>query len=311
MELQHLRSFLAVARGGGYAKAAEALHRTQPAVTAAVQSLEKELRRPLLERRGRRAVLSPAGHALLAEAGPLLDQWEKVSDRLTERLEGDFRGELRIGAGESATLYVLPALLGAFQRKHPHVRLVIHHQRADETLRMIRSGELDFGVRPLTAVPEWAQYRPLRSYKRLAVCAPKHPFGRHRGPVNLQQMAEFPILFPGSQSITRILMEGALSRAGLAYRVGLEAGGWEAIKTYAAAGLGVAVVPDICLRPADRRRLAVRDASPLFGHDAQGIVTRRGAELSRSARAVLKALDPQFPLSENPRGEIRPTRASA
>lgn len=303
MDLQPLRAFLAVARGGGYAKAAEALHRTQPAVTAAVQSLERELRRRLFERRGRRAVLSPAGRALLAEAGPLLDQWEKVPDRLAERLEGGFRGELRIGAGESATLYVLPALLGDFQRKHPEVRLVIHHQRADETLRMLRSGELDFGVRPLTTVPEWAHYRPFRSYKRLAVCAQKHPFGRSRGPVTLRQMAEHPLLVPGSQSITRILMEGALSRAGLAYRVGLEAGGWEAIKTYAAAGLGVALVPDVCLVPADRRRLAVRDASALFGEDAQGIVTRRGTLLSNSAQAVIRALDPHFPFNEDPRGE--------
>ena len=57
MEIQHLRAFLAVASGGGYLRAAEAVHRTQPAVTASIKALERELGIALFERRGRRAVL--------------------------------------------------------------------------------------------------------------------------------------------------------------------------------------------------------------------------------------------------------------
>jgi DNA-binding transcriptional LysR family regulator len=56
-----MRSFLAVASGGGYSRAAETVHRTQPAVTASVKALERELGIALFERRGRRAALTPAG----------------------------------------------------------------------------------------------------------------------------------------------------------------------------------------------------------------------------------------------------------
>ncbi len=111
-----MRSFLAVARGGGYSRAAEAVHRTQPAVTSAVKGLERELGVALFERRGRRAVLTPAGEALVAEAGPALDQWEGLPDRLKERLSGETQGNLRIGAGEAAVLYLLPAILKVFQK---------------------------------------------------------------------------------------------------------------------------------------------------------------------------------------------------
>jgi DNA-binding MarR family transcriptional regulator len=106
MEIQQMRAFLAVASGGGYSRAAEAVHRTQPAVTASVKALERELGIALFERRGRRAALTPAGEALVAEAGPALDQWEGLADRLKERLSGEAQGLLRIGAGEAAVLYL-------------------------------------------------------------------------------------------------------------------------------------------------------------------------------------------------------------
>lgn len=289
-----MRAFLAVASGGGYSRAAEAVHRTQPAVTASVKSLERELGVKLFERRGRRAVLTPAGEAMVAEAGPALTQWEGLGDRLKERLSGETQGVLRIGAGEAAVIYLLPAILKSFQRKHSKVRIVLHHQRADETLRMLKSGELDLGVRSLTVVPSWASYHPSRSYLRVAVCAKGHPFSKG-GTVKLSELAQNPLLFPGSQSITRVLVEEALTRAGLVYQVGLEAGGWEAIKTYAAAGFGVAVVPELCLTKIDRRRLAVRSTGNLFGHDSYGVVTRRGTALPLAAQELIRLVDPGYP----------------
>ncbi len=297
MELQHLRSFLAVASGGGYSRAAEMVHRTQPAVTASVKALERELGIALFERRGRRAVLTPAGEALVAEAGPALDQWEGLKDRLKERLSGENQGVLRIGAGEAAVLYLLPGILKTFQKRHPKVRIVLHHQRADETLRMLKAGELDLGVRSLTIVPAWATYRPSRDYARVAVCAKGHPFAKG-GTVNLPELARHPLLFPGSQSITRVLVEEVLTKAGLAYQVGLEAGGWEAIKTYAAAGFGVAVVPELCLSKEDRRRLTVRSTGDLFGQDSYGVVTRRGTVLPTAARELIRLVDTEYPVLE-------------
>ena len=116
MEIQQVRSFLAAARLGGIAKAAEAIHRTQPAVTSAVKALERELGVKLFERRGRRVALTPAGEALATEAGPALDRWEGLKERLAERLEGEVQGTLRIGGGESSILYLLPAILAQLLR---------------------------------------------------------------------------------------------------------------------------------------------------------------------------------------------------
>ena len=230
----------------------------------------------------------------MAEAGPALSQWEGLKDRLKERLSGEAQGVLRIGAGEAAVLYLLPRILKAFQKKHPKVRIILHHQRAGETLRMLKAGELDLGVRSLTLVPAWAVYRPSREYPRVAVCAKGHAFAKG-GPVKLGELSQHPLLFPGSQSFTRVLVEEALTKAGLAYQVGLEAGGWEAIKTYAAEGFGVAVVPELCLTRDDRRRLAVRSTGDLFGQDSYGVVTRRGTALPPAARELIRLVDLGYP----------------
>lgn len=187
-------------------------------------------------------------------------------------------------------LYLLP--LKAF-KKNPKVRIVLHPQRANETLGMLNVGELDLGVWSLTIVPTWANYRPSRDYPRVAVCAKGHPFARG-GTVKLSELARHPLLFPGSQSITRVLVEEALTKAGLPYQVGLEAGGWEAIKTYAA-WFGVAVLPELCLSKDDRLRLAVRSTGDLFGRDSYGVVTRRGTVLPPAARELIRLVDPGYP----------------
>jgi DNA-binding transcriptional LysR family regulator len=228
---------------------------------------------------------------------PALDQWEGLKDRLQERLTGEAQGLLRIGAGEAGVLYLLP--LKAFQKKTPKVRIVLHHQRADETLGMLKAGELDLGVWSRTIVPAWANYRPSRHYPRVAVCAKGHPFARG-GTGKLSELARHLLLFPGSQSITRVLVEEALTKAGLPYQVGLEAGGWEAIKTYAA-WFGVAVVPELCLSKDDRRRLAVRSTGGLFGRDSYGVVTRRETGLPLAARELIRLVDPGYP-ELSPRG---------
>lgn len=86
------------------------------------------------------------------------------------------------------------------------------------------------------------------------------------------------------------MIEGAFAQAGLELRVAVEAGGWEIVKRYVAMGLGVSVVPDFVIRPADRRVLGARSVRGLFGEETYGSVRRGGRELSRSASAFLSEL---------------------
>jgi molybdate transport repressor ModE-like protein len=294
---RHLAAFRAVARHGSFSRAARSIGRSQPTVTLAVQALETELGARLLERGGRGARLTAAGQALLDRVGPLLEGLETLSTRFRETVSGAVAGPVRVGAGEGAVCYLLPGPIAVLRRRYPQVEVVVRNQPVETTLAELRSGELDFGLRSLAAVPAGVDYRPARTFDRVVIAPPKHPVLRVARPA-LADLARHPWVMPWPRSTTRRLVERALEAAGLHARVALEAGGWEVVKRYVALGLGIAVVPAYCVERADRSRLGARPVTHLFGPDAYGILTRRGRPLSRAARTLARLVDPGFPVED-------------
>ncbi len=291
MEIQQARVFLAVAREGSFSAAARRLYRTQPTVTMAVQKLEREIGSRLFERAGHGARLTRAGQVLLESVGPLLEQWDRVASLLKEPADGVLRGPVQIGAGDAAMLYLLPGPIRAFLRRHPRVDVILRHQSAEDTLDMLRQGEIDFGLRSLPEPPADIAYFPFRTADRLLIAPRNHPIHRARS-LTLENLARHPFILPWPGSATRKLVEGLFAERGLPLKVSLEAGGWETIKRYAGLGLGIAVVPDFCLEQTDRR-IAVRSARHLFGQDTYGVVTKRGRELSPAAHALAAEIVPR------------------
>jgi DNA-binding transcriptional LysR family regulator len=284
MEIQQVRAFLAVARAGSVSRAARAVARTQPTVTMAVRKLERELKTRLLERTGRGVRLTPAGETLARSLGPLIEQWDRVPASIQESPDGILRGPVRVGAGEAAILYLLPAPLRFFRKRHPQADVVIHHEPADRVLDGLRDGSLDFGIRSLPGPPPEFEFQPLISSDRVLIATPGHPvLVRRPTPETLSRHA---FVLPRKGSTSRSLIEGAFAGAGLELRISVEAGGWEIVKRYVALGLGISVIPAFCLQPSDRPRLTSRSLRRLFGQETYGIVTRRGRDLSPAARAL-------------------------
>jgi DNA-binding transcriptional LysR family regulator len=294
METQQARVFLAVAREGSFSGAARRLYRTQPTVTMAVQKLERELGARLFERVGHGVRLTRAGETLLESLGPLVEQWDRAARRLQEMSDGVLRGPVQLGAGEAAILYLLPGPIRSFLRGHPRVDVIIRHRASEELLVMLRQGEIDFALRPLPEPPTDMAFSPFRTANRLLIAPIDHPIHRTKS-LTLESLARYPFILPWHGSATRKLIEGLFAERGLALKVSLEAGGWEAIKRYAGLGLGIGVVPEFCLDPADRR-LAARPARHLFGQITYGIVTKRGREVSPAARALAEEIAPRAQL---------------
>ena len=298
LDPRHLLVFRAVARRGGFSRAAREIGRSQPTVTLAIQTLERELGVRLLDRTARGARLTAAGQALLDRATPLLEGLERLPALLREANEGRMEGPLRVGAGEGPVLYLLPRPLQALRRRHPDLRVVVRNQSVEDTIAMLHSGELDFGLRSLERVPAGLQYRQALTFDRLLIGPRGHPALRGRRPA-IGDLARHPFVMPWLRSTTRRLVERAFRARGLEPEVAVEAGGWAIIKRYVAAGLGIAVVPSFCLEPTDTRVLAARPVTHLFGPDAYGIVSRRDWPLSRAARTLVHLIDPGFPSEDD------------
>src|SRR3954464_25660 len=109
LELRLVRYFVAVAQEGSVTRAAERLHLSQPALSAAVKQLEQQLGVPLLERVGRGIALTPAGELLLRRGRELLDHAEAVGAEVRSR-GGVPAARLRLGLSPTARYGVGPAL---------------------------------------------------------------------------------------------------------------------------------------------------------------------------------------------------------
>ena len=121
MKFDQLRTFLWVARLGGFRKAAERLHLSQPAVSTRIANLEEELRVPLFERGPGALVLTKHGTLLLSYAEQMLFVEEEIRQRVANPSETE--GLFRVGAAETIAQSWLPDFLKAFAEAYPRVNL--------------------------------------------------------------------------------------------------------------------------------------------------------------------------------------------
>lgn len=121
MKFDQIRTFLWVARLGGFRKAAERLHLSQPAVSTRIANLEDELRVPLFERGPGDLVLTKHGTLLLSYAEQMLFVEEEIKQRVANPSEAE--GLFRVGASETIAQSWLPDFLKSFSQQYPRVNV--------------------------------------------------------------------------------------------------------------------------------------------------------------------------------------------
>jgi DNA-binding transcriptional LysR family regulator len=144
MTLEQLRIFVAVAERLHVTRAAEALHLTQSAASAAIAALERRHGVTVFDRVGRRLALTEAGRALLPEARQLLQNAAHAESVLGE-LAGLKRGALTVAASQTVSGYWLPERLARFARLHPAVRLTMHAGNTAQMAQAVIDGAADLG----------------------------------------------------------------------------------------------------------------------------------------------------------------------
>src|ERR1700761_2715520 len=111
LDTAHLRSFDAIVRHGGYHRAADALHLTQPAVSRHIRRLEEQLAEPLFRKRGRGGELTAFGAQAAEELGTLL----QAHDRTLSRLLREGQAPFALGVVDNLSEPLLPALLAVLR----------------------------------------------------------------------------------------------------------------------------------------------------------------------------------------------------
>lgn len=287
---KHLKAFIQTAQTGSVSSAARRLYLSQPSISQQIRSLEEALGQVLFERMGPKLRLTPAGEALLQLSQPLIQQLDALPEEFAKRFESLDNGTIRVAAGESTIMHLLPPLLMRFKRLHPGISIDLQHVSGPEGLKRIRSNDVDFAVGSMVDVPDDIQYRPIYQFKPVLIAAKDHPLARRRD-IGLGDISPYGLILPPRRRTTYQMVDLVFQRHNLPYRVTLEIGGWEVIKRYVSLGIGISIVTSICITEADRERLIVKDLSEYFPSRTYGAVYRRSAYLSPQAKRFIDLMN--------------------
>src|SRR5213594_1744673 len=185
MDISQLEVFLAVAREGGFSRAAAKLFRTQSAVSQAIRKLESEIGEPLFDRSSRDGLLTDAGRVLQEYAERLLNLRNDAQEALVE-LRELHKGKLAIAANEFTALYLLP-VLAEFRRLHPMIKVTVQRALGSHIPDDVLRHNSELGV--LTYDPQEPQLHSVVVYldELIFVVPPSHPLAGERQ-VSIRQL---------------------------------------------------------------------------------------------------------------------------
>ncbi len=289
MTPDQLLTFAAVAEHGSISRAALALHLSQPAVSGQLRLLQESFGEPLYRRAGRGIVLTEAGQQLAVLSRQFHHIWDR-SRRLRLALANLEHGRLALGASTTPASYVLPHLLASFRREHPGLNIELVSGNTSDICRQLDQFDLAFieGPLPTDLAPD-VGVQPWHHDELVVIVPRNHPLARHQpqGKLDLQRLAEWPLVLrePGSGVRQQVLQ--ALQEAGVRPSIALELAGVEGVKEGVRAGLGVGFVSAMSMqRPdADLVSLYVGQPRPLDRH--LNILIPHVEVASRAARRFL------------------------
>ena len=289
MEISQLEVFLAVAREGGFSRAAEKLYRTQSAVSQAIRKLETEIGESLFDRSTRDGMLTDAGQVLREYAERLLNVRENAREALGELRELQ-KGKLVIGANELTSLYLL-RVLAEFQRLHPAIRIVVQRSLGSHIPDDVRRHNCEFGI--LTYDPQDPEISSVVVYsdELIFVVPPQHPLARESS-ISIRQLGAESFVAHIVSSPYREKVIQAFEKHKTPLHMGVELPTLQAIKRFVAMGSGVAFLPEISVEDEIARGDLVRiPVQELRVHRKLRLIYRKSAALSHAGRAFLKVAE--------------------
>jgi DNA-binding transcriptional LysR family regulator len=288
-DIAALEAFIAVARSGSVARAAEKLARTQPSISVRLLGLESAWTTKLFRRHARGMTLTPEGARLLPAAEAVVQGIEALDRAAGVPLSG--HDELRIGSGDALGREVVPRAMARLMRENPGLSVRVLEGPAPRLLDALRAGEIDLALTvgaPARDAGGISFEALLTSPVELLV-----PQGERVGrEVTLERLRDRRLVTLQRGSGFRRHLEDAFTAAGVPFTPAVEVGNLSLVRRFVAAGLGVAPVPSIAFRGARKdettRRSRLRGV-PAVPYDH---ARRAGVSPTRAAQRFIALLRP-------------------
>jgi DNA-binding transcriptional LysR family regulator len=193
MSVRRLSHVVALAEERSFARAAERVHLSQPALSRSIQAIEEELGLRLFDRAARGVAITHAGKMVVERARRVLFEAKRLA-RDVELLKSHEAGEVRMALGPYPTMVLMPDLLVEFARRHPAVEMKVEVNQGVQMVDMLLAEQVDFLVMDRRVLPD----NPALAVKRMKrneggwFARAGHPLARG-GPVPANALRDYPL----------------------------------------------------------------------------------------------------------------------
>jgi DNA-binding transcriptional LysR family regulator len=289
LDVDLLKTFLAIADYGSFTRAADEVHKTQSAVSMQMKRLEDMVGSPLFAKDGRMSRFTPDGERLIDYARRIAAINDEAISAFTKP---ELTGTIRFGTPDDYADRFLPEILARFARTHPLVSVDVECLNSTQLFERVKRSELDLSL--VTHSLEIITDDPVRREKLVWVTSLRH----------CAHMAEvLPLAVSHGGCEWRTIVLNALDRQNRKYRVAYSTPNSNAINAAVLQGLAVGAVPELCVRPG-MRVLTEKDGFPTLSSFDIGLVRKPGKAntaieaLARHVRESLTNLQPQMIAAE-------------
>ncbi|MDQ0298947.1 DNA-binding transcriptional LysR family regulator [Salibacterium salarium] len=285
MDVKQLYYFLEVEKWGSFTKASKELKIAQPAISKAIQNLEKELELPLFIREKRYIRLTMEGELLKKHADVLLQNIHQAKKELREVKEG-IRGTVKIGIPSMVGSYYFPEKLAWFKEIYPQLDIELYEAGTTVIEQAILDGALEIGTVVQNDVSPELEVHPFLKEQLMIVVPPSHRFAV-RTSVGLTELAAEPLILFKEGYYQRKIIEQASQLSSSPVQIAFETNQISLAKSLAARGFGVTVFLHMVVRP-DENLIAIPFDPPI--HLTLGLAHKKGHPPSTANASFLSFL---------------------
>ena len=291
--IDEIEAFVSIARRGGFARAAESLHRSQPAISRRVEMLEQQLGSPLFERVRGGVILTEAGRTLLPYAEAALAGLKDGAEAVRGLVRGE-RGAVSVALVGTLASTRFAGMLRQFGQRHPSVKLELRTANSQEVSDLVRRGEATLGLRYFTDTDPGLVSEEVTEEALVLACSPDHRLAGRRvrepGALAGERWVAFPPQRRRREPFATAL-EQRLVAAGIEAAAIVRIDSLTAQKRLVEAGFGIALLIESSVQEELRLgSLAIIDAPALRGGVPVTLVRRRNGYLSGAARSLVAVI---------------------
>jgi len=290
MNLDQLKTFLAVAENGSLRAAGEKCHISQPAVTRQMKLLEETVRTKLFIHYGRGIRLTPAGLKLQKEAARIFQTVESAIQNVLTAA-GAAEKQIHLGASHYAAVYKLPFSIGKFRKKNPETSLLFTYGTSEALIEQVEEGALTFSIGTLPGKSEKLVQVPLWQDSFFAILPQGHPYARKEA-FTLEDLAETNLILPEKGTTTRALIDRVFKSNGIPLSPAMEVTYLETIKASVKMGVGTSILPQEMFSHSepDRNFFIVKPIKGFSITRQLGLVYKKGRELFQHEKEFISLL---------------------